>query len=129
MSSAIEQTAHVLVVEDDPLVQRVLGLQLASRGHRVTIGGDGLEGLRAAERLRPDLVVLDLMLPRMDGFELLERLRAHVELAHIPVLVLTASLDQTHRAATLRGLADAYLTKPYSESELHEKIEALLRKA
>jgi len=128
MSSKAEQGAHVLVIEDDPLVQRVLRMQLGSHGYRVSIGVDGVEGVEAAQRLRPDVVVLDLMMPRMSGFEVLERLRGDAELAGIPVLVLTASLNQAHRTATIERLADAFLTKPYAERELHEMIEGLLQK-
>lgn len=119
-------TGHVLVIEDDPLAQRVLKMQLAARGYRVSIGNDGVEGIEAAERIHPDLVVLDLMMPRMSGFEVLERLRAHADLSNLPILVLTASLNGEHRETVLQQLADAYLTKPYAESQLAETIETLL---
>lgn len=122
----MSDSTHVLVVEDDPLVQRVLRLQLESRGYQVTTSSDGLEGFEAAQELVPDVIVLDLMMPKMSGFQVLKRVKSMGKLAEVPVIILTASLDDTHRRRGMSHYADAYLTKPYDEQQLHDTIQGVL---
>lgn len=118
---------HVLIIEDDPLIQRVLQLQLGARGYRISIASDGAEGFEAAQTLLPDILVLDLMMPKMNGFQVLKRIKSISKLADVPVIILTASLDDSHRRKGLSHFADAYLNKPYSEEELHRTIQSLLQ--
>lgn len=114
----------ILVMEDDRLVQRVLKLQLGSRGFPVRCCADGATGVQWAIDERPQLIILDLMMPVMNGFDVLRSLRTDERTADIPVLVLTASHDTTHRSASRS--ADAFLTKPYSEEDLLREVELLL---
>ncbi|MBT3167369.1 response regulator transcription factor [Streptomyces sp. Vc74B-19] len=118
--------AHVLVAEDDAMQAELIRRSLLSEGHTVTVVHDGAAALDAARRLRPDLVVLDLMLPVLDGFDVCRTLRGDGD---TPVLMLTA---RTAEDDVLRGLdlgADDYMTKPYSPCELLARIRTVLRRS
>ncbi|MFI8204091.1 response regulator [Streptomyces sp. NPDC085937] len=118
--------AHVLVAEDDAMQAELIRRSLLSEGHTVTVVHDGAAALDAARRLRPDLVVLDLMLPVLDGFDVCRTLRGD---GGTPVLMLTA---RTAEDDVLRGLdlgADDYMTKPYSPRELLARIRTVLRRS
>ncbi|MEQ8147700.1 response regulator transcription factor [Streptomyces sp. OP7] len=118
--------AHVLVAEDDAMQAELIRRSLLSEGHTVTVVHDGAAALDAARRLRPDLVVLDLMLPVLDGFDVCRTLRGDGD---TPVLMLTA---RTSEDDVLRGLdlgADDYMTKPYSPRELLARIRTVLRRS
>ncbi|MFJ8905531.1 response regulator [Streptomyces sp. NPDC102351] len=118
--------AHVLVAEDDEMQAELIRRSLLSEGHTVTVVHDGAAALDAARRLRPDLVVLDLMLPVLDGFDVCRTLRGDGD---TPVLMLTA---RTAEDDVLRGLdlgADDYMTKPYSPRELLARIRTVLRRS
>lgn len=117
--------SDVLVVEDDPDVAEVLRVLFTRAGYRVTNSPDGRSALRSAYQQRPDLVVLDIGLPEMDGWLVLERLR---ELTDVPVLVLTARDHEAEKVRGLRSGADDYLTKPFHNAELLARVEALLRR-
>ena len=118
-------SARVLVVEDDEAIADVLRRSLRAEGHEVRSAADGAEALLAAEQFSPDLVVLDLGLPRLDGTEVLKRLRADSD---VPVLILTARTETDDRVAGLDGGADDYLPKPFEREELLARIRALLRR-
>jgi DNA-binding response OmpR family regulator len=118
--------AKVLVVDDDPIVCELVKRVLERWKHRVLTAGDGAEGLRVLFAERPDLVVLDVDLPDMDGWRVLGRIR---ELAEVPVLMLTAKGQELDKVRALRGGADDYLTKPFGSEELPARVEALLRRA
>jgi DNA-binding response OmpR family regulator len=118
---------RVLLVEDDPAVRRILALQLETRGFAVRSAADGAEGFRALQEALPDCVVLDLMMPVMDGFELLKRIRSLGRTANLPVLILTASEDEKHRLRTQQYLADAYLSKPYELERVVVTINRLAK--
>lgn len=120
-------TIRVLLVEDDPAVRRILALQLESRGFAVRMAADGAEGFRALQEALPDCVVLDLMMPVMDGFELLKRIRSLGRTANLPVLILTASEDEKHRVRTQQYLADAYISKPYELDRVVVTINRLAK--
>jgi DNA-binding response OmpR family regulator len=115
----------VLVVEDDPTLAKTLSYNLRKNGFHVLIAGDGVAGLQAARAEHPDLVVLDLMLPKMDGLEVCRRLRTE---SQVPVLILTAKGDESDRVAGLELGADDYLTKPFGMRELMARVRALLRR-
>ena len=117
---------RVLVVEDDKDVSTALGLLLERSGHAVRVVGDGRSALRAVHQLKPDLVVLDVELPGLTGWEVLERIR---DISDVPVLMLTARAKEVDRVRGLRGGADDYLTKPFANNELLARVEALLRRA
>jgi DNA-binding response OmpR family regulator len=119
-------SARVLVVEDDEAIADVLRRSLRAEGHEVQSAGDGAEALTAAEQFTPDLVVLDLGLPRLDGMEVLRRLRA--DDSDVPVLILTARTETGDRVEGLDSGADDYLPKPFERAELLARIRALLRR-
>ena len=119
----------VLVVDDEPDVVDLVRYRLRGAGMTVLVATDGLGALQAAREHRPDLVVLDLMLPHMNGEEVCRQLRADRETAAIPVLMLTAKGEPTDRITGLEAGADDYLSKPFSPRELILRAEAILRRA
>lgn len=118
-------SARVLVVEDDEAIADVLRRSLRAEGHEVQSAGDGAQALTLAESFMPDLVILDLGLPRLDGIEVLKRLRADGD---VPVLILTARTETEDRVEGLDSGADDYLPKPFERAELLARIRALLRR-
>ena len=120
-------SATILIVEDEFAVARGIQYALQQEGYTVAVARSGEEGLEFATNQAPDLVVLDVRLPGMDGFEVLRRLRATGSKA--PVLVLTARDDEVDKVIGLELGADDYLTKPYGLRELMSRIKALLRRA
>ena len=121
-------TAHILVVDDEPDISALVAYHLARESYRVRTASSGPEALRAAELERPDLVVLDLMLPGMSGLQVLEELRRRPETAEIPVILLTARREEQDRIAGLRLGADDYVSKPFSPQELILRVGAVLRR-
>ncbi len=117
--------AKVLVVEDDKDISLGIRTVLARSGFDVMSSADGKEGLRAFHVFRPDLVVLDIGLPSLDGWGVLERIR---DLSDVPVLMLTAHGNEADKVRGLQSGADDYLTKPFSNRELAARLEALLRR-
>lgn len=117
----------MLVVEDEPSLASTLSYNLRKNGFNVMQAGDGLSGLQAARRENPDLIVLDLMLPKMDGLEVCRRLRAYE--SDVPILMLTAKSEELDRVVGLEMGADDYLTKPFSMRELMARVRALLRRS
>jgi DNA-binding response OmpR family regulator len=115
----------ILVVDDEISLQETLAYNLRRQGYEVVTVGDGLVALETARSLKPDLIVLDLMLPGMDGFEVCRQLRRE---STIPVLMLTARDDEIDRVVGLEVGADDYLTKPFSMRELIARVKAMLRR-
>ncbi|MEV7084439.1 response regulator transcription factor [Streptomyces sp. NPDC093085] len=120
------RAARVLVVDDDPTVSEVVTGYLDRAGYLVDRAGDGPTALARAGEHRPDLVVLDLMLPGMDGLEVCRRLRGH---GPVPVIMLTARGDEEDRVLGLEVGADDYVTKPFSPRELVLRVESVLRRS
>jgi DNA-binding response OmpR family regulator len=118
----------ILVVDDEPTIAEVVARYLERAGYSADTTGDGIEALRLAGELRPDLIVLDLMLPSIGGLEVLRRLRADGGQA-TPVILLTAKGEQNDKLAGLRQGADDYMVKPFSPSELVARVDAVLRRA
>lgn len=118
--------AHMLIIEDEPAIRTVLAEVFKSAGHDVTLAADGMEGV-AAFRAEPlDLVVLDLMLPKIDGFAVCELIRQESD---IPVMMLTALSAEADELRGFELLADDYVTKPFSVKVVLQRAEALLRRA
>jgi DNA-binding response OmpR family regulator len=115
----------ILVVEDEPSLREVISLYLKRAGYGVTAVADGLAALEAATATPPDLVVLDLMLPRMDGYEITRRLRAQND---TPIIMVTARREEQDRIAGLEMGADDYVVKPFSPQELVSRVRAVLRR-
>jgi DNA-binding response OmpR family regulator len=121
----------VLVVDDEPTIAEVVSRYLERAGYRAEIASDGPAAIEAAAATRPDLVVLDLMLPRMDGLEVMRRLRENDPRAgtsHIAVILLTAKGEESDRVIGLRLGADDYVVKPFSPAELVARVDAVLRR-
>jgi two-component system alkaline phosphatase synthesis response regulator PhoP len=118
---------RVLIVEDDPDLGFGLRTTLEIEGYTADVAADGLQGLQRAREDRPDLVILDLMLPGMDGYRVLRTLRA--EGNRVPVLILTARGEEADKVLGFRSGADDYVTKPFGLLELLARVEALLRRA
>jgi two-component system, OmpR family, response regulator ResD len=119
--------ASVLVVDDEPTIAEIVARYLDRAGYRTRVARDGREAIELAETERPDLVVLDLMLPRMDGLEVMRRLRER-DHDRIAVILLTAKGDESDRVIGLRLGADDYVVKPFSPVELTARVGAVLRR-
>lgn len=118
--------AHILIIEDDTKTANLLRLYLHQDGFRVSIASDGVSGLKLARSLGPDLIVLDLMLPEMDGIDICRTLRAE---SSVPIIILTARSTEDE---VLRGLelgADDYIGKPFSPREVVARVRTVLRRA
>ena len=116
----------VLVVEDDPTVSEVVSRYLVRDGHRVIQRSNGIDGLQAALAEQPDLIVLDLMMPGMDGLQMCQELR---RTSSIPVIMLTALGEESDRISGLQHGADDYVTKPFSPRELALRVAGVLRRS
>ena len=121
----VNVTETILVVEDEPSLQETLVYNLEKQGYTVEAAGDGRSALEAARRLKPDLILLDIMLPELDGFEVTKFLRREM---NVPILMLTARDDEIDRVVGLEVGADDYLTKPFSMRELLARVKAQLRR-
>jgi two-component system response regulator ResD len=116
----------ILVVEDEPSIAEVVGLYLGRAGFDVRSVADGLAALDEVERHKPDLIILDLMLPKLDGYEVTRRVRARGD---TPIIMLTARKSEVDRIAGLEMGADDYVVKPFSAQELVSRVRAVLRRA
>jgi len=115
----------ILVIDDEPSITNLVSAYLKPEGYEVFTAGDGNAGLKAARAFKPDLIILDLMLPGMDGIELLSRLRRESD---VYVIMLTARTDETDKIVGLSVGADDYVTKPFSPRELVARVKAALRR-
>jgi DNA-binding response OmpR family regulator len=116
---------RILLIDDDPLITDPLSRTLSEKGYQVAVAGDGVGGLKLALETHPDVVVLDIMLPEMDGWDVCRTLRAR---SAVPILMLTALGEEVDRILGLEIGADDYLAKPFSARELLVRIKALLRR-
>jgi two-component system KDP operon response regulator KdpE len=118
-------SARILVIEDDPAIASLTQLQLENRGYQVEIAKNGVEGVRQAYAWQPDLVVLDIMMPDMDGWTVCERLR---ELSDVPIVFVTAIGKEQDIVRGLEMGADDYIVKPFSPRELVARVDAVMRR-
>lgn len=116
---------QILVVEDDPDLRTIVRLQFSSVGYEITEACNGAEGFKAIQENIPDCVILDLMMPVMDGFGFLKRARSVIALQDVPILILTASEDERNRVRGFQYQADSYMSKPYDLQELTAEVERL----
>jgi len=119
---------RILIVEDEKDIQDLLQLYLKREGYDVHIAKDGEAGLRKASQERYDLVLLDLMLPQVDGLEVCRTLRSHSQTSDIPIIMLTAKADESDRIVGLEMGADDYITKPFSPREVLARVKAIFRR-
>lgn len=119
-------TARILLIDDDPTLLELLGEHLALAGYQVLVAGDGASGLQRAAEDQPDLVVLDVMMPGMDGWEVCRRLRTS---ASVSIIMLTAKGEEIDKLRGFRLGVDDYVTKPFSFAELTARVGAVLARA
>jgi len=122
-------TETVLVVDDDPDVARFVEVNLRSAGYEVTVGSDGEEAVQRAVELRPDLILLDVMMPKMDGFEVAKRLRRDPRTTTSSIIMLTAKALSSDKVIGLSSGADDYIIKPFDPVELLARVKGTLRRA
>ena len=116
----------ILVIEDDPTSLRLIEYALKQRGYQVLTTLNGLEGIITAQKEEPDLIMLDIMLPGIDGFEVCRRLHAGSQTARVPILIISAKTQKEDINAGFRAGADDYLPKPASPTEIINRVESLL---
>jgi DNA-binding response OmpR family regulator len=116
----------ILVVEDDALIRELDRVNLESAGFTVVMATDGFQGLEMARTENPDLIVLDIMLPKMDGFKVCRILKFDDKYKHIPIIMLTARIQEVDKETGFKTGADGYMTKPYDPEELIKKINQVL---
>jgi DNA-binding response OmpR family regulator len=122
----VRRQKRLLIVDDDQTLLDALVLYFGKQGYRVFTAGEGDEGLRALYKVHPDLVILDIMLPRVDGWEVCERIR---QMTNVPIIMLTARGQEADRVRGLEMGADDYVAKPFSLRELAARVEAVLRRS
>jgi two-component system phosphate regulon response regulator PhoB len=120
--------AKVLVIEDDPDILEVLDYNLTEKGHKVTLTSKGMDGIRIAKDTKPDLVLLDLMLPDIPGTDVCRAIKSDPALANVRVMMLTAKGEEIDRVVGFEIGADDYVTKPFSLRELLLRIQAIVRR-
>ncbi len=120
---------RIVIIEDEADIVGLVTHYLEKEGYRVTAVRDGAKGLQQIKAEPPDLLILDIMLPEMDGLEICRRVRADSKTAVLPIIMLTAKGEETDRVVGLEMGADDYLTKPFSPKELVARVKALLRRA
>jgi DNA-binding response OmpR family regulator len=120
--------ATILVIDDDELVSRTLQRALKMYGHQIMVANSGTEGLQLARRHQPDLFILDIMMPGVDGYQVCRQIRGDPLLTNLPVLFLTAKAKDEDKIEGFRAGADDYLSKPFNMEELQLRVKAILRR-
>ncbi len=120
--------AKILVIEDEENIQELLRFNLQNNGYEVMVASDGLLGLAMARENKPDIILLDLMLPKMDGLDVCRAVKSDIQISETPIIMLTAKGSETDKVLGLELGADDYLTKPFSIRELMARIKAVLRR-
>jgi len=118
----------ILIIEDDPATQRLVDYSLKQEGYQVITASNGLEGIRKAIGESPDLIILDVMLPGMDGFEICYRLKSESTTANLPILMFSAKAQEIDKDTGIKVGADDYLTKPSAPADIVAHVEKLLAK-
>ena len=118
----------ILVIEDDPAISRLVDYSLKHEGYDVTTASNGLEGIRKAHYEAPDLVILDVMLPGMDGFEICHQLKSESDTQKLPILMFSAKAQEVDKDTGRKVGADDYLPKPAAPADIVNRVEKLLQK-
>lgn len=122
-----EQRRRILVIEDEKDLAEMIKIRLEKEGWQVELAYDGEEGIRRAKSLKPDLITLDIRMPKLDGYEVCRQLKADKECKHIPILMITVRASEQDKKLGYEAGADDYLPKPYERDVLVSKIKALLK--
>lgn len=128
MGGELAVVRKILVVDDEPVLVETIAYNLEQAGYQVFTAADGTSALQAASREAPDLIILDIMLPEMDGLEVCRQLRRESSTATTPIMMLTAKSDEIDKVVGLEVGADDYVTKPFGRRELLARVRALLRR-
>jgi len=120
---------RVLVIDDDPVILELLRVNFEIEGFEVVSAGDGREGLETAKRAKPDVILSDIMMPRMDGLALVTALRGEPKTKAVPIILLSAKAQNAEVKAGLEAGADDYVTKPFDPLELIDRVNGVLAKA
>jgi pilus assembly protein CpaE len=129
MTEQSDTPYKILIVDDDRVIRKVLEAALTNEGYKVIIAVDGSQGLQLARTHHPDLIVTDKMMPNMNGFELIRRLRRDPDFIHLPILILTSQSELEDKLGAFEAGADDYLPKPFEAAELIVRLAALLRRS
>lgn len=131
MTSSPSEFSYVLIVEDDPDIADVLQYNFRREGYATVVASDGLDAIEQINRATPSLVIMDIMMPRLDGISTLKKIKCHEcsTVGSVPVILLTAKSEETDIVVGLELGADDYLTKPFSPRELLARVRALLRRS
>ena len=126
----MDEPVRILVVEDEPDIQNLIKTALRfTGGYDVLLASNGQEAIEKAQQEQPDLILMDVMMPKMDGFQALRHLQEHPETQNIPVIMLTAKAQRQEVETGLRAGAKGYITKPFDPMQLKAQIEAILSSA
>jgi two-component system alkaline phosphatase synthesis response regulator PhoP len=128
MEKEMTMDKKILVIEDDPATLRLVDYSLRHEGYQVFTASNGLEGIRKAHNEAPDLIILDVMLPGMDGFEICHRLRSEPDTAQLPILMCSAKAQEIDKDTGLKVGADDYLSKPSTPADIVNHVASLLAK-
>ena len=118
----------VLVVDDEEYIQHILNFSFGAEGYDVVTAADGEEGIKKAKSEKPDIIVLDIMMPKMDGYEACKRLKTDPSTKSIPVILLTAKGREVDRKLGSQAGADDYVVKPFSPGRLIERVEGMMKR-
>jgi len=118
----------VLVVDDEEYIQHILNFSFGAEGYDVVTAADGEEGIKKAKSEKPDIIVLDIMMPKMDGYEACKRLKTDPNTKSIPVILLTAKGREVDRKLGSQAGADDYVVKPFSPGRLIERVEGMIKR-
>lgn len=121
-------TPYILIVEDDPAIEALLAYNLEKEGYKINVAKDGEEALLTIAEKQPDMIILDWMLPKVSGIEVCRRLRQRNETKNVPIIMLTARIDETDRIRGFETGADDYINKPFSVAELKARVKAVMRR-
>jgi DNA-binding response OmpR family regulator len=127
MAKSMDNTPHVLIVDDTPSMRDALGALLLPEGYHLAFAASGQEALDRLQELSPDVILLDVMMPGMDGFQVCERLKADERWRHIPTILVTSLDSQEDLVRGLDAGADEFLTKPVTGLELRARVRTMLR--
>ncbi len=123
----MSEKKRILIIEDEIEMVKLLRMRLEANGYDVLVAGDGQEGLDMAKREKPDLIILDLMLPKMDGFKVCGLIKSDTKYSHVPIIILSARGHESDVATCKELGAEVYITKPFEPRELLAKINSLLK--
>lgn len=126
---AVKSQQEILIIEDDPVIQGILSMNLTDEGYQVLTAGEGLVGVRLATEAQPGLILMDMRLPDITGWEATRRLKTQPETHHIPIIALTAQSTSEDLRRCFDAGCDAFMTKPIQFSQLFTKIEMLLNRS